>query len=220
MNLISKFFCICILLSSITTSCAQKKVGKKTATAFKRPSANQIINEVKDFQDDLNLTYGNSEESPLTEADRKDFKGLQFFDIDTTFYAVATFIETPNTTPFRMKTTTDRLPLYRKFGEAYFKLAGEERVLSVFQNIDLIKDPEYADHLFIPFTDLTNGSDSYGGGRYLDVEMPEGDRIIINFNKAYNPYCVYNAKYSCPIPPAENHLEVAITAGVKAYDKH
>jgi len=119
-----------------------------------------------------------------------------------------------------MKTTTDRLPIYRKYGEARFKLGGKDQVLSIFQNLGLMEDPEYEDYLFVPFTDETNGSESYGGGRYLDVEMPEGDRMIINFNKAYNPYCAYNAKYSCPIPPAENHLDIEVKAGVKAYDEH
>ncbi|NER18575.1 DUF1684 domain-containing protein [Spongiivirga citrea] len=184
------------------------------------PSANQIINEVHDFQDDLNLNYGDKEESPLTDEDLNAFKGLQFFEIDTSYYVIAKFVETPNTAPFKMKTTTDRLPIYRKFGEAHFQLQGKDQVLSIFQNLGLMEDPEYEDYLFVPFTDETNGSESYGGGRYLDVEMPEGDRMIINFNKAYNPYCAYNAKYSCPIPPSENHLDIEIKAGVKAYDKH
>lgn len=213
-------FLYCLLLISIATSCAQKKVEKKTVTAFKTPSSRQIINEIKDFQDDLNLSYGNPEESPLTEEDRINFKGLQFFEIDTSYHVVSNFLETPNTAPFRMKTTTDRLPTYRKFGEASFRLNGKDMTLNVYKNIDLMKDPEYEDYLFIPFTDETNGSDSYGGGRYLDVEMPEGNRMIINFNMAYNPYCAYNAKYSCPIPPAENHLETEIKAGVKAFESH
>ncbi len=213
-------FLYCLMLISIATSCAQKKVEKKTAAIYKTPSANQIINEVHDFQDDLNLNYGNEEESPLTDEDRATFKGLEFFDIDTTYYIIAKFVETPNTAPFKMKTTTDRLPIYRKYGEAHFKLHGKDEVLNVYQNVSLLGGLASEDFLFIPFTDNTNGSASYGGGRYLDVEMPEGDRIIINFNKAYNPYCAYNAKYSCPIPPAENHLNAEIKAGVMAFNDH
>ena len=65
--------------------------------------------------------------------------------------------------------------------------------------------------------DKTNGKESYGGGRYLDLEIPEDKIIILDFNKAYNPYCAYSDRYSCPIPPIENHLDVAINAGFKAF---
>jgi len=74
--------------------------------------------------------------------------------------------------------------------------------------------------LFLPFTDLTNGTVSYGGGRYIDLKIPEEeDAIVIDFNTAYNPYCAYSPRYSCPIPPEENHLEIEIPVGVKQYDK-
>jgi len=80
---------------------------------------------------------------------------------------------------------------------------------------------EYEALLFLPFNDTTNGADSYGGGRYIDLKIPseESKTIRIDFNKSYNPYCAYNAKYSCPIPPKENDLPIAILAGVKAYNK-
>ena len=73
---------------------------------------------------------------------------------------------------------------------------------------------EYKNHLFLPFTDLSNGEKSYTGGRFIDLEIPNSDVIVIDFNKAYNPYCAYSPDYSCPIPPAENHLNVNILAGV------
>jgi uncharacterized protein (DUF1684 family) len=79
---------------------------------------------------------------------------------------------------------------------------------------------KYKNHIFVPFTDLTTGSESYGGGRYVDLELPFSDKVIIDFNRAYNPYCAYNHKYSCAIPPEENHLNVAIKAGVKAFANH
>ena len=78
---------------------------------------------------------------------------------------------------------------------------------------------EYEDYLFLPFTDKTNGDSSYGGGRYLDLKLPEGDSIIIDFNQAYNPYCAYNDKYSCPVPPKSNNLDIEVLAGVKTF-KH
>ena len=77
-----------------------------------------------------------------------------------------------------------------------------------------------ADYLFLPFTDLTSGVDTYGGGRYIDQKIPEGNSIIIDFNQSYNPYCAYNPRYSCPIPPPENDLLIEIMAGVKDFKQN
>ena len=81
--------------------------------------------------------------------------------------------------------------------------------------------PHYRDYLFIPFKDLTNGKESYGGGRYIDLRMRQldKDKVILDFNKSYNPYCAFSEEYSCPIPPKENHLTIAIEAGEKNYGK-
>ena len=83
-----------------------------------------------------------------------------------------------------------------------------------------MQDEEYKDYLFLPFLDDTNGEGSYGGGRYIDLRIPDSDTMIIDFNTAYNPYCAYNDRYSCPIVPRQNYLDVAIEAGVKAFKKH
>jgi uncharacterized protein (DUF1684 family) len=83
--------------------------------------------------------------------------------------------------------------------------------------------PQYKDYLYLPFKDFTNGESTYGGGRYLDFKMSdiqENQTIIIDFNKAYNPYCAYSDGYSCPIPPSENHLQVFIEAGEKNIKDH
>ena len=96
---------------------------------------------------------------------------------------------------------------------------GTEYTLNVYQSQQLSTDPDYADYLFVPFTDATNGESTYPSGRYLDLHIPQGETVLLDFNRAYNPYCAYNARYSCPIPPAENHLEIPIKAGVK-YEKH
>ena len=113
------------------------------------------------------------------------------------------------------------MALYRKYGIARFTLDNKKLELSIYQNQKLMTSLEYAEHLFLPFNDTSNGKSTYEGGRFIDLEIPsEGSQtIVIDFNKAYNPYCAYNHKYSCPIPPAENYLQVAISAGVKAYGK-
>lgn len=177
--------------------------------------------EVKQFQYKLNTQYASAEASPLTKEDLKTFKSLTFFDIDATYRIEASFKLTPNTPVFAMPTTTDRLPLYRKYGIATFTLNNENLELSVYQHQNSMTSFDNESQLFLPFNDTTNGTTSYGGGRYIDVEIPEKDSntIVIDFNKSYNPYCAYNHKYSCPIPPRENDLPVAILAGVKAYDK-
>jgi uncharacterized protein (DUF1684 family) len=116
-----------------------------------------------------------------------------------------------------MKTSTGRLPEYVKYGELHFTLSGKTHVLTVYQNLELVQKPEYKDYLFIPFMDETNGFDTYGGGRYLDFRIPADTTATLDFNMAYNPYCAYSPHYSCPIPPAENHLQVKILAGEKSY---
>ncbi|MDD3723698.1 MAG: DUF1684 domain-containing protein [Lutibacter sp.] len=157
--------------------------------------------------------------SPLTKEDMKKFKTLEFFDIDENYNIEADFELTPNTTVFEMPTTTDRFPLYRKYGIARFTLNGKKMELSIYQNRQLMTDFNYKDYLFLPFNDTTNGTTTYGGGRYLDLEIPKkgSKKIRVDFNKAYNPYCAYNHTFSCPIPPAENNLPIAIPVGVKAY---
>jgi hypothetical protein len=80
-----------------------------------------------------------------------------------------------------------------------------------------VKKPGYEKHLFIPFNDRTNGNETYGGGRFLDVYETGTDTLIIDFNLAYNPYCAYNHKYSCPIPPEANNLELKVKAGEKKF---
>ena len=197
-----------LLLIVISISCSTKKPSYE--------------DEIKLVQYELNLQYADAEESPLTEEDLKTFKALDFFKIDESFRIEATFELTPGTPIFEMPTTTERLPLYRKYGIARFSLNGEAIELSLYQNQNLMSSVAYEDYLFLPFNDATNGNLSYGGGRFIDLEIPiEGSTTItIDFNKAYNPYCAYNSKYSCPIPPSENTIPVEILAGVKAYGKH
>lgn len=177
-----------------------------------------VIQEIKDFQEDLTSSFRDPETSPLTAEDQKSFVALDFYPIDTNFRVEAKFIRTPMEVPFEMPTTTERRPLYVKYGEVYFQLEGREFRMNIYQNLELISKPEYVDYLFVPFTDLTNGKGSYSGGRYIDTRIPLGKKIVLDFNKAYNPYCAYNGKYSCPIPPEENQLEVEIRAGVKDFE--
>ncbi|WP_460549069.1 DUF1684 domain-containing protein [Hymenobacter daeguensis] len=143
---------------------------------------------------------------------------MPFYPTRYAYCVEARLVRDSTSTPFAMQTSTARRPIYRKYGELRFVLNGKPLTLSIYQNQELLKRPGLEDYLFVPFTDLTNGHETYGGGRYLDLRIPPaGARtMVLDFNKAYNPSCAYNHGYSCPVPPAENRLAVAIPVGVRA----
>ena len=170
--------------------------------------ASKYIQQIQHFQAELNEEYASPETSPLPKERIGTFKGLPFYPIDSTYRVEATFVRTAGMLPFYMPTTTGERRVYEKYGEVHFNLAGKPLVLNVYQSHALREKAEYKDYLFLPFTDKTNGSETYGGGRFLDLRIPEGNTFILDFNKAYNPYCAYNNGYSCPIPPKENKLKV------------
>lgn len=175
------------------------------------------VQTAKEFQDELNSDYANKDKSPLTDEDFKTFKSLDFFPINEKYTVQARFVRTKKEKVFKMKTSTSRLPEYKKYGELFFTIDGVEHKLNVYQNITLIKKPEYKNSLFLPFSDMTCGAESYIGGRYIDMEISNESNLTIDFNKAYNPYCAYNHEYSCPIVPLENDLKTSILAGVKKF---
>ena len=185
-------------------------------TAFAQGGSSEYVAEIEKYQEELNASYRNPEESPLEPEDLATFSGLPFFPINEKYRVEARFVRTPGSKPFKMATSTGRLPIYEKYGEAHFELDGEKVVVPIYQNHELRETEKYKDYLFLPFKDQTNGDTSYGGGRYVELSIPEGDTIVIDFNKAYNPYCAYSSRYSCPIPPKENRIPLAIPAGVKA----
>lgn len=175
------------------------------------------IKEVQSSRKKKDLAFKRGENSPILPKDKRKFKELPYFPVNPAYKVKATFVRDSSQAPFKMKTSTGRLPDYVKYGELHFTLSGNPYVVTVYQNLELIQKPEYKDYLFIPFMDETNGFDTYGGGRYLDFRIPSTAKVILDFNLAYNPYCAYSPNYSCPIPPAENHLKVKLEAGEKSY---
>ena len=190
-----------LLIFLLIVSCSQEK--------------KQILGETE-YQKELNAFFKDASTSPLKDKDRKDFEGLEFFKFDSTYIVQSILKRTPDAQPFEMKTSTSRLPVYKVFGELDFKLKGQQFKLNIYQNVD----SEDKDYLFLPFLDDTNGVTSYSGGRYIEISIPEGNTIQIDFNEAFNPYCAYNDKYSCPIVPRANYLPIKVKAGVKVYKKH
>ncbi len=202
----------------ITTACQQKKKYHDTAKRQVAKAPTDALAEIAEFQKKLNAEYRDPETSPLPDRYRMDFEGLDFFDPDTTYIVEARLVRTPESLPFLMPTTTDRTSRNVVYGIAHFTLNGKKRQLEVYQDEELMQQSKYRDYLFLPFTDTTNGEETYTGGRYIDLRIPDGDSIKIDFNKAYNPYCAYNKKYSCPIVPGVNALDTGVRAGVKAFE--
>lgn len=177
----------------------------------------------KAYQEALDATYANPDSTILSRKQLRKFTTLGFFPIDVKYRVVAKFKRTPQAKPFMVLTSSGIDREYVSYGLLYFRLEGQEFTLPIYQNTKYIVEPNhtYGQSLFLPFTDYTSGVESYGAGRYIDVEISDikDNKLIIDFNKAYNPYCAYTSGYSCPIPPEANDLKVRIEAGVLAYNK-
>ncbi len=208
-------FLVVILLS---TACKEKKKYHDTKKDIKIEAPTDALADILKFQRELNEEFKDPETSPLPDRYRMNFETLDFFAPDTAYVVEARFVRTPESLPFLMPTTTDRKSKEVLYGIAHFELNGKKRQLEVYQNEELMQQEEFRDYLFLPFSDDTNDKETYTGGRYIDLRIPEIDVIQIDFNKAYNPYCAYNKKYSCPIVPSVNAMDTAIRAGVKAFE--
>jgi hypothetical protein len=204
--MIKKIFTLCLFVC--LTACNSQD---------KRP----IVGET-DYQRKLNAQYKDASKSPLKKKDLKNFKGLDFFPVDSSYVVTAKLTRTPDSPVFQMPRTGGDKAEYKQYGILTFQINGQELQLSLYQSQDELRDPKYKDYLFLPFTDETSGEESYGGGRYMDVfesQIRPDDTIILDFNNTYNPYCAYNDRYTCPIVPRKNHLDIAINAGVKDFGK-
>lgn len=199
-----------LLLPLITAGCGSS--GKAPTSAYESRIQQERLEKDSTFRFDPG--------SPIPDTLRNTFEGLVYFPVDESFNIQARFVLNPDPQAFEMATTTERRPLYVVFGTARFMRDGKEHVLQVYQNLELTQNEAYRDHLFIPFRDLSSGKETYGGGRYLDVMIPSDTILTLDFNQAYNPYCAYNQRYSCPIPPTENTLALAIKAGEKTPANH
>lgn len=157
------------------------------------------------------------ERAPLTPADTAY---LKFFAPDPAYKVQAGFILTPDAEPFEMPTSSGRTKTFVQHGWVRFSFGSDTLQLAVYRNL-LLTQEIYKDHLFMPFRDLTNGEQTYGGGRYLDLSLNDirDGQIELDFNLVYNPYCAFSDGYNCPIPPVVNHLNVAVEAGEKAFQK-
>lgn len=152
----------------------------------------------------------------------EDRQYLSFFPVDKSYRVEARFERKENSPWFLMETSGTLKKMYRVYGTLTFTIHDTLQTLNVYQSQSLMQTDQYKNYLFIPFTDATSGKETYPVGRYFDLLMDEivGGKVVLDFNKAYNPYCAYvSGVYNCPVPPRENRLSVAIRVGEKAYTK-
>ena len=147
---------------------------------------------------------------------------MQFYPVDKTYRVIADFKKVNNSKWLTFPTSGSRNKIFKVYGRLSFVLNGKPLQLNVYQSQELMMNDEYKNYLFLPFTDSTTGTETYVGGRYIDLSTKDiqNDKVILDFNKAYNPYCAYvSGQYNCPLPPKENYLPTAIKAGEKAFGK-
>ena len=156
--------------------------------------------------------------SPLK---KEDLKFLQFYAANPSYKVKTYFTKTIDTTGFDMLTHSGKIKKYYVFGFVTFTLKKQVCKLFIYQSEQLKTTKGLEDYLFIPFTDETNSTATFGGGRYLDFREKDivNNQLLIDFNKCYNPYCAYKGGYNCPIPPKENDLKITIEAGEKLFLK-
>ncbi len=171
--------------------------------------------DILHFQKELDKEYKDSSTSPLYPIDRKNFTGHQYFPIKEKYIVRAALNKIHRAETVRIPTSSGGEKRFTPKYIASFSIDQKPYQLTIYVSESLSDSPEYKDYLFLPFRDLTNGEDSYGGGRYLDLKEMGRDFIIIDFNKAYNPYCAYSEEYNCPIVPIENSLDIRVEAGVR-----
>lgn len=194
---------------------AEEKLRRKAAQGVK----DEYTQELLTWRAERDQMFKNDVNSPLSTNQKNFFRGMAYFPVDTTYRMEARVLPVDDTSFFAMKHTNGRDYKFRRFCRLRFQTQGDTHTLTAYQSARSLKDPRYRATLFVPFTDATNGSSTYGGGRYLDVARPTGNDslLTIDFNRAYNPYCAYNSEYACPIPPGENRLSIPIKAGEKAF---
>jgi uncharacterized protein (DUF1684 family) len=171
------------------------------------------IANVEKLRKEKDNTLQGDEDSPF--GDSIKFKGLNYFPINSKYRINAKLTEIGQKKAITLSTSDGKEKSYLEYAYAEFELDGVKNKLLILEIMDM---GPYRGTLFLAFADKTSADETYGAGRYLDVKkVPGATSITLDFNEAYNPYCAYTDKYSCPFPPKENILEVAIKAGEKTY---
>lgn len=166
---------------------------------------------IEEFRRAKDHMFAHDPDTPIPSAELQHFSGLAYFAPDPSFVIEGRIEPTPDAGELHMPTSTGEEVTYQRVGVVRFSIDGAPAQLTLF-GVEGERD------LFVPFRDATSGKETYGAGRYLEVARPHDEHVELDFNYAYNPYCAYSEMYSCPLPPAENWLRVAIRAGEKVYE--
>jgi uncharacterized protein (DUF1684 family) len=169
------------------------------------------MTELEHFRHQKDDFFKHSQQSPLTPEQQASFEGLNYFDENPDLRFETEVERFPDGEQIQIQTNTGDVQTYERYGRFEFEVEGQNAQLTVFRN---------ENGFFLPFADSQAGTETYGAGRYLEPEPAGGGRLYIDFNLAYNPYCAYNANWSCPITPAENRIKVPVRAGEKVFDDH
>ncbi|MEZ5013907.1 MAG: DUF1684 domain-containing protein [Chitinophagales bacterium] len=197
-----------MVISLLLLSCSERGHVSDTSDLYTIPS--DYTKQVLAYRSEVEKEF-KSADSPLPDSLAASFSGLHYFDIDTNYRVVAKVEHITDGKIFRIEASGNIADLFQKVAVLHFSLGGMEQELHVYMNV--IMQDKGEDYFFIPFRDATNGNETYVAGRYLDMEVLEGDAVVLDFNYCYQPYCAYNHTYSCPIPPMENTLTVPVRAG-------
>lgn len=211
-NHLRNFFIIC-LAGVLLISC--------TYSGQPEPTGPDYVDEIQEYRQKKNKQFSDTTTSPFNNVDVQRFDELDYYEVKDKYVVWAQFERIEPGEPFVMPTTGSKTPYYIRYGKLRFSIDGQDEELTVYRNIGHEGSDQYEDYLFVPFKDETNGEATYSGGRYLGLQMPiyNGELVKLDFNKAYNPFCVYNYdEFDCPIPPEANHLDIAIKAGEKMYE--
>ncbi|WKK87083.2 DUF1684 domain-containing protein [Marivirga arenosa] len=176
-----------------------------------QPIESNYFEELKSYRHDKDSFMRNNEKSPFVEQ-AIEYKGLNYFDIDESYKVKASVEALENGKVYDLRTSDDRLKTFQAVAILHFDLLGSHQDLTLLQSAD---DGLY----FLAFYDETSSITTYGAGRYLEISYKKGQNsVILDFNKAYNPYCAYTTGYTCPVPPTENNISIPINAGEKNYE--
>ena len=166
--------------------------------------------QIAAFRTEKDDAFRSGSDSPIPEAQRASFAGLRYFDIDARYRVPAALVQSEQSSQIiEMDTTAGNRDRFRVIGKLEFTLNGQKHALTAFVQ----ENAPDARRLFVPFGDTTNRKETYGGGRYLDLSRTSTGLYDLDFNRAYNPFCVYDVRYECPLPPRENRLPIEIRAG-------
>ncbi|MFT4667310.1 MAG: hypothetical protein ACI8YQ_002240 [Polaribacter sp.] len=174
--------------------------------------------EIKEHRKDYKADFLKEERSPFY-GKKKALKKMRFYKANKSYKVECQFQRTEDAKPFDMATYSGKVKTFIKHGIISFEIAGQKQELSIYRNMGLMRVEAYANHLFLPFKDKTNDIKTYGGGRYIDLEVSDivNGKVTIDFNKCYNPWCAFSGGYNCPVPPKENHLTIEMKVGEKKF---